>query len=277
MPLTLELYWSVQSLTDRGPCFVGSEGGAAVEVALSCGMGQEKGWRSLGTARAKPRGTDPCLCSVLCGPSPRWKQREGQGWESTQYVVGKAIGTPDLPHQQVSLRCVLGRQFKTGSRRGSDSREQKVFWLLCLAYAPARGDEKPGGWTEGGCSDLKQEFKKRQEGRRGGFGGKSVDWVKVCVLVKANRGEVVITFGAFLLVQGSLWNWLHSCAANFYNASLSHAIHCAFLPPMFSDWCDWVEELSILFKHVSCSCHRQKPPEQGSLKPEGKLEKLKSI
>lgn len=47
-----------------------------------------------------------------------------------------------------------------------------MFWLLCLAYAPARRNEKPGALTERGCSDLKQEFK-REEGRRDGF------WQKV--------------------------------------------------------------------------------------------------
>lgn len=91
----------------------------------------------------------------------------GQGRESTQYVMGRAIGTEDLPRRQASLRCVLRRQFKTGSKRDSNStEEQKVFWLLCLAYASARGDEKPGGLPGRGCSDLKQEFKKeeREEG-----------------------------------------------------------------------------------------------------------------
>lgn len=186
MPLTLELLGTTLVCTEPyGLCFVGSEGETAVEMSLSCERGQGKGWRSLGTARAKPRGADPCLCSVLCGPSPVWKQHAGQVWKSTQYVVGKAIGTQDLPHQQVSLCCVLGKQFKSGPRRGSDSREQKVFWLLCLAYAPARGDEKPGGWTEGGCSDIKQEFKKRGGGRRGGF------WQKVSGLGQSvHTGEI---------------------------------------------------------------------------------------
>lgn len=111
-----------------------------------------------------------------CGPGPAWKWDVGQGWESTQYVMGKAIDAEDLPHWQAYLRCVSRRQFKTGSKRDSNpTEEQKVFWLLCLAYAPAGGHEKPGGLPERGCSDLKREFKKeeREEGfwqKVSGFG-----------------------------------------------------------------------------------------------------------
>lgn len=146
-----------------------------------------------------------------------------------------------------ALRCASWRQFKTDSKRGSNSREeQKVFWLLCLAYAPARGDEKPGGSTERGCSDLKQEFKKGEREEGMAFSRESVDLVKVGILVEVKRGEVVITFGEFPSVQGRLWNRPYRCAANFYNVSLSQAIPCTFLTPIFSDSCGWVRN-SVLF------------------------------
>lgn len=55
------------------------------------------------------------------------------------------------------------KQLKKVSNAG---REQKVLWLLLLARAPARGDEKPQGLAERGCSVPKKSLKKRR-GKKG--------------------------------------------------------------------------------------------------------------
>lgn len=81
-----------------------------------------------------------CMCR--CGLGPAWKQDEGQGWESAQYVMGKAIGTEDLPHRQASLRCVSRRQFKTGSKGTRIQQKNKRYFGYSAWHMLLQGEMK---------------------------------------------------------------------------------------------------------------------------------------
>lgn len=63
--------------------------------------------------------------------------------------------------------------------------------------------------AERGCSDLKQGFKREEREQGRAFGRKSVELVKVWILMEVNRREVVIALGDFSLEQGSACQIVH--------------------------------------------------------------------
>lgn len=158
-----------------------------------CGLGQGSSWGN----------------GVSCGPGGElaapWARGGSRTWGeagSAQRDASSAVAGRICCISR--LRCAAGCAGSLQlAQKGLSSREQKLFWLPCSARA-LKGDEKPGGLAQRGCSDLKQKFKREERGEGMSFGRKSEELVKVWVPLAATRGEVVRAFGGFPWVQEKL-------------------------------------------------------------------------